>query len=94
MQNQDSSGQAESKLRQFFWELADTILFSGKVIQVTVRGRFEWAEFRRQCYVIGLKTLGLISITAFIMGLVLTIQTRPVMAELGSWWPSSGRSPP
>ena len=38
---------------------------------------------------IGLKTLGLISITAFIMGLVLTMQTRPVLADLGAdaWLP-------
>ena len=79
----------ESKLQQFFWELADTTRFTGRVIRETFRGRFEWAEFWRQCYVIGLKTLGLISITAFIMGLVLTMQTRPVLADLGAdaWLP-------
>ena len=39
---------------------------------------------------VGYKSIGLISITAFIMGLVLTIQTRPVMAEFGaeSWVPT------
>jgi phospholipid/cholesterol/gamma-HCH transport system permease protein len=89
MTEQDSGIQAESKLQQFFWELADTTRFAGRVIRETFRGRYEWAEFRRQCYITGLKTLGLISITTFIMGLVLTIQTRPVMAELGAdaWVP-------
>lgn len=89
MAEQDSQKQAESRLQHFFWELADTTRFSGRVIYEIFHGRFEWREFWRQCSVIGLKTLGLISITAFIMGLVLTMQTRPVFEELGAdaWLP-------
>jgi phospholipid/cholesterol/gamma-HCH transport system permease protein len=89
MTEQNPDSQFDIKLKQFFWELADTTRFAGRVIRETFRGRFEWEEFRKQCYVNGLKTLGLISITAFIMGLVLTVQTRPVMAELGAdaWVP-------
>jgi phospholipid/cholesterol/gamma-HCH transport system permease protein len=89
MEIQEPGTQAEGRLHQFLWELADTTRFAGRVIREMFRGRFEWAEFRRQCFVIGLKTLGLISITTFIMGLVLTIQTRPVMADLGAdaWVP-------
>ena len=89
MAEQDNNNTVESRLQQFFWELADTTRFAGRVIRASFRGRFEWKEFWRQCYVIGLKTLGLISITAFIMGLVLTMQTRPVMEELGAdaWLP-------
>lgn len=77
------------RLNQFFWELADTVRFTGRVIRELVHKPHEWSEFGRQCYVTGIKTLGLISITAFIMGLVLTIQTRPVFAELGAeaWLP-------
>ncbi len=89
MKEQDFPGQFESRLQQFFWELADTTRFSGRVIRETFRGRYEWAEFFRQCYMTGMKTLGLISITAFIMGLVLTMQTRPVLEDLGAsaWLP-------
>jgi phospholipid/cholesterol/gamma-HCH transport system permease protein len=89
MADQGSNIRMGVKLRQFFWELADTTRFAGRVIQEYFYGRFEWREFFRQCYAIGYKTLGLISITAFIMGLVLTMQTRPVMAELGAdaWVP-------
>ena len=77
------------RLNQFFWELADTVRFTGRVIRELVHKPHEWSEFCIQCYVTGIKTLGLISITAFIMGLVLTIQTRPVFAELGAeaWLP-------
>ena len=79
----------DSKAKQFFWELADTTLFAGRVFREMFRRPFEWSEFGRQCYVTGIKSLGLIGITAFIMGLVLTMQTRPVMAELGAdaWIP-------
>ncbi len=89
MARQDTNIRFEIRLQQFFWELADTAMFTGRVIRETFRGRFEWTEFRRQCYVIGLKTLALISITTFIMGLVLTMQTRPVLTDLGAdaWLP-------
>ena len=54
------------------------------------RRPFEHNEFVRQLFLVGYKSFGLISITAFIMGLVLTIQTRPVMEEFGaeSWVPT------
>jgi phospholipid/cholesterol/gamma-HCH transport system permease protein len=76
-------------MEQFFWELADAIRFSGKAIREMFRKPFEWIELGRQCYFVGSKSLGLIGITAFIMGLVLTMQTRPVMLELGAdaWLP-------
>ena len=50
---------------------------------------FEMKEFLRQCYFIGYKTLPLVGITGFIMGLVLTLQTRPTLAGFGaeSWLP-------
>jgi phospholipid/cholesterol/gamma-HCH transport system permease protein len=89
MADQNANNRIDGRLQQFFWELADTTRFSGRIIREMFRGRFEWAEFWRQCYVIGYKTLGLIGITAFIMGLVLTMQTRPVLEELGAdaWLP-------
>lgn len=54
------------------------------------RRPFEGREFVRQMYEVGYRSFGLISITAFIMGLVLTLQTRPVMEEFGaeSWVPT------
>jgi phospholipid/cholesterol/gamma-HCH transport system permease protein len=79
-----ANGGRSGRLNQFFWELGDTIRFSGRVIRELFRKPHEWSEFGRQCYLTGIKSLGLISITAFIMGLVLTIQTRPVFAELGA----------
>jgi phospholipid/cholesterol/gamma-HCH transport system permease protein len=44
-------------------------------------------EFTRQCFFVGYKSLALVLITALIMGLVVTIQSRPVQTELsGAGW--------
>ena len=85
----DVQNNDRGRLNHFFWELADTTRFAGKVIREVFRRPHEWSEFGRQCYITGMKSLGLVSITAFIMGLVLTMQTRPVLAELGAdaWLP-------
>ena len=50
---------------------------------------YEIKEFFRQCFLIGYKSLPLVAITGFIMGLVLTLQSRPTLAEFGaeSWLP-------
>jgi phospholipid/cholesterol/gamma-HCH transport system permease protein len=48
------------------------------------RGGFEWSEFVRQCYEIGYRSMMLVGITSFIMGLVLILQLRPSMLEMGA----------
>ncbi|HTA83490.1 MAG TPA: ABC transporter permease [Bacteroidia bacterium] len=50
---------------------------------------YEFGEFARQCYAVGYKSIPLVGITGFIMGLVLTVQARPTLAEFGaeSWIP-------
>lgn len=51
---------------------------------------YEFKELVKQCYIVGCKSLPLVGITGFIMGLVLTIQSRPTLAEFGaeSWLPA------
>lgn len=50
---------------------------------------FEFRELLRQCYNVGYRSLALVAITGFILGLVLTLQTRPTLTEFGavSWMP-------
>ena len=68
----------------FLTDIADVFLFVGRIIKETFSGGFEFREFLRQCYQVGYKSLPLISITGAIMGLVLTIQSRPVLADFGA----------
>ncbi len=51
---------------------------------------YELKELIKQCYLIGYKSFPLVAITGFIMGLVLTIQSRPTLAQFGaeSWLPA------
>lgn len=75
--------------KNFFEEVAGLSAFAYKFFAELIKPPYEWKEFFRQCYLAGYKSLPLVSITAFIMGLVLTIQSRPTLVEFGaeSWLP-------
>ena len=68
----------------FLTEFADVVMFIMRIFRETFSRDFEFKEFFRQCFQIGYKTLPLISVTGAIMGLVLTIQSRPVLADFGA----------
>ena len=57
--------------------------FIGRFFVEGVRPRYEFGEFFHQCFVIGYKSLPLIGLTAFIIGLVLTMQLHPTMVYYG-----------
>ena len=58
--------------------------FTVRVIHHLLNPPFENREMFKQSYNIGYKTLPLIAITAFILGLVLTLQSRPVLVDFGA----------
>lgn len=70
--------------------LAAFFLFTVRFFKELFQMPFELKEFIRQSYLLGYKSLPLIGTTGFIMGLVLTIQSRPTLAEFGaeSWLPA------
>lgn len=68
----------------FLTNFADVLLFIALTVKETFSRKFEFKEFLRQCFQIGNKTLPLISVTGIIMGLVLTIQSRPSLAKFGA----------
>ena len=76
-------------LKNTFENTGNISLFTLRFFKEIVKPPFQINEFLRQCYAIGFKTLPLVSITGFIMGLVLTIQSRPTLAKFGaeSWIP-------
>jgi phospholipid/cholesterol/gamma-HCH transport system permease protein len=63
--------------------------FTMRFFREVFRPRFEFYEFVRQCFYIGNKSIPLVAVTAFIMGLVITIQSRPTLVEFGAqaWLP-------
>lgn len=70
-------------LKNFLSQAGSLSRFSGKFFTQWYTPRYETSEFFRQCYLIGVKSLPLIGLTTFILGLVLTIQLRPSMVDYG-----------
>ena len=64
--------------------------FAGRFFREGFRPRYEVQELLHQCYVVGYQSLPMVGITGFIMGMVLTLQSRPTMAQFGaeSWIPT------
>lgn len=77
-------------LRSYFEETAQLFMFTFQFFRKVVQPPYEYSEFLKQCYLIGNKSLSLVGITGFIMGIVLTIQSRPTMVQFGaeSWLPA------
>jgi phospholipid/cholesterol/gamma-HCH transport system permease protein len=59
-------------------------LFFIRFLKEVFKPPFEGRELLLQCYKVGNKSLPLVGVTAFIMGLVLTLQTRPSLANFGA----------
>lgn len=70
-------------IKLFLNEAGDISRFTARFFKQWVRPRYEFSELLRQCFVIGYKSLPLVGLTAFIMGLVLTMQLRPSMVDYG-----------
>lgn len=80
----DNTMEQKRFLRSFLANVGDVTLFLSKVFRNTFSGGFEFREFLRQCFQIGNKSFTLISVTGLIIGLVLTIQSRPVLVDFGA----------
>jgi len=69
-------------LRWFFEEVARLTLFCVRLFKEAILPPYELKEIIRQSYLVGFKSFPLIAITGFIMGLVLTIQSRPTLLRV------------
>ena len=79
----------KERIYDVFSKIGGITVFTGRYFREVFRPRFEFQEFLRQCFYIGYKSFALVAITAFIMGLVITIQSRPTLVEFGAqaWLP-------
>lgn len=76
--------------RKFLTRVADIYQFIVKVLKHFFFPPYEGREILRQCFMVGNRSLFLITFTAFIAGVVFTRQSRPSLASFGaeSWLPS------
>lgn len=68
----------------FFSSVGNMTVFLLKTIREFFIFPFEFRELLKQCFEVGNKSLPLIAITGAIMGLVLTIQSRPILNDFGA----------
>ncbi|MGL6266285.1 MAG: MlaE family ABC transporter permease [Chitinophagaceae bacterium] len=70
-------------LQHFLKETGQLARFTGLFFTEGFKPKYEIQEFFRQCFLIGYKSLPLVGLTGFIMGLVLTMQLRPSLVDYG-----------
>jgi phospholipid/cholesterol/gamma-HCH transport system permease protein len=77
-------------LDRYFTGVNKAFHFTTLFFKEVVRRPFHIREVINQCFEIGIKSLSLISLTGFIVGIVFTKQSRPSLEEFGatSWLPS------
>ena len=79
-----------NKAKQFFVDIGDLSHFAGRFFKEAIKPPYEFKELLRQCYQMGVRSLLLVALTGFIIGLVLTLQSRPTLIQFGavSWMPN------
>lgn len=71
-------------IKEWLEEVGKVTSFSFRFFREVIRPPFEIREFLVQCFEIGYKSIFLVAVTGFIMGVVFTLQTRPTMIEFGA----------
>ncbi len=67
-----------------FEKLGEQVYFFKSFSRNTFHKGFEWEEFIHQCYVIGYRSLGIVAVTGFVLGFVLTLQSMPTLKDFGA----------
>ena len=78
------------QIKYYFEETGKLTLFARHFFKEVFFPPYEFREFLHQCYAVGYRSLPLVGVTGLIMGIVLTLQTRPTLVEFGaeSWMPA------
>lgn len=72
------------RLSSFFETLAGLSIFSLRFFKEVFLPPYEVAEIRKHMIELGMKTLPIVGVTGFIIGLVMTMQLQPVLQRFGA----------
>lgn len=88
--NNEAKLSLPQKISHFFTSVYDVHKFILRFFSEAFTPPYEFKEIIRQCYNIGYRSLGIITLTGFITGIVFTKQSRPSLSDFGatSWLPS------
>lgn len=78
------------RIDSFFIDTYNIHRFISRFFRELFQKPGEFREIIRQCYEVGFKSIPLITLTGFVIGIVFTKQSRPPLVEFGasSWLPS------
>jgi phospholipid/cholesterol/gamma-HCH transport system permease protein len=76
--------------KTFLTQVGELAYFTKRFFVELTKSPYEFGEFVRQCYQIGNRSLPMVAVTAFIIGMVFALQSRPTLEEFGavSWMSS------
>lgn len=77
-------------VNDFFTTVGGIARFSGRFFKEVFKPPYEINEAIKQAYYLGVNSLALVSISGFIIGMVMTLHTLPTMKQFGAeaWIPS------
>ncbi len=71
-------------IKEFFTNLGHLHVFMGRFFAGLVKPPYDLAEIAKHMYELGVKTMPIVSVTGIIIGLVLALQSQPVLARFGA----------
>jgi len=74
----------EQRLNSFFSTVAGLSIFSFRFLKEVFIPPYEVQEIRKHMIELGMKTLPIVGVTGFIIGLVMTMQLQPVLQRFGA----------
>jgi phospholipid/cholesterol/gamma-HCH transport system permease protein len=80
----DNPVEFSESLTNFFLTIAGLTTFSLKFFKNVFVRPFEFAEIKKHMDELGIKTLPIVTVSGFIIGLVLAMQSQPVMQRFGA----------
>lgn len=75
---------SNSLFKKFFLEVSLVTIFTLRFFKEVWKPPYEFNELLRQSFLIGYKSFPLVGITGFIIGVVLTVQSRPTLMKFGA----------
>ncbi len=64
--------------------IGSTVILLGAATRLILMGRIDWAEVFRQCYMIGVKSFGVVAITALFTGFAMSLQIARELVLFGA----------
>ncbi|MGK7389746.1 MAG: MlaE family ABC transporter permease [Candidatus Cyclobacteriaceae bacterium M2_1C_046] len=80
-----------SRIKNAFYDFGGLAAFTGRFFREFFKKMPDLNELLNQCYRVGNNSLFLVGLTAFIIGVVMTLQILPTMRDVGaeSWMPAT-----